>query len=304
MSWMSFLPTGWTSATPLKINKLGRVGAMHPPFRSLWASKINDTMIKAILFDLDDTLIEEHSLNEATLRVTCEFAGRQRGLDPEILHQGVRRHAGELWRASETIDYCRKIGISSREGLWGDFTGNDPELVTLQRWIPKYRQETWIRALAEQGVTDSDIAMRLAEYFVAERGGRQVVFPDTEPVLQDLKRTFRLALITNGAPGVQWAKINGSGLRHYFDEIIISGELGIGKPDPRIFTHSLEALGVTSDDAMMVGDTLERDIRGALQAGIRAIWINRFAQENQSEITPDEVIINLRGLPALLGGNS
>ena len=56
---------------------------------------------------------------------------------------------------------------------------------------------------------------------------------------------------------------------------MISGDLGVGKPEPAIFVHTLSQLGVTADGAVMIGDSMERDIDGAAALGIRGIWLNR-----------------------------
>ena len=92
--------------------------------------------IRSILFDLDDTLVVEFASAEASFLATCEHAHEQHGIDPKALHQAVRYHAQQLWRSSATITYCRTIGISSWEGLWARFLGNDPNLKSLHTWAP------------------------------------------------------------------------------------------------------------------------------------------------------------------------
>jgi len=110
--------------------------------------------IRAVLFDLDETLITDRAATNAALVATDRLAGAA-GVDAVTLATAVRRHAGELWRAASTIDYCRAAGISPWEGLWAGFRGDAPELRTLRDWAPTYRRESWRRALAEQGVDDA-----------------------------------------------------------------------------------------------------------------------------------------------------
>src|SRR5258707_935413 len=98
---------------------------------------------------------------------------------------------------------------------------------------------------------------------------------EDEAVLADLGRDHALALVTNGAPDVQREKLAPTTLAAHFKAIVISAELGIGKPDPRIFRSALDAFDVPSGDAVVVGDSLERDIEGARRAGIRSVWIDR-----------------------------
>jgi len=251
----------------------------------------------AILFDLDDTLVVEEASAEASFLATCERALERYGLDPKALCQSVRHHARQLWRASPTIAYCRAIGISSWEGLWARFLGRDPNLKVLREWAPTYRREAWSRALAEYGIYDLPFAEQLAAMFQDERRSRYVVFPDVEPALKNLRKIYRLAIVTNGVPDLQREKLEGAKLAGYFDEVIISGEVGIGKPEPRIFALALDKLDVSPKMVVMVGDSLARDVLGAQQAGLRGIWINRSGTDSgEDEITPDAQIANLSEL--------
>ncbi|NQU06993.1 MAG: HAD family hydrolase, partial [Candidatus Abyssubacteria bacterium] len=201
----------------------------------------------AVLFDLDDTLVVEEASAEQAFLAACELAREKYGIDPGALHQSVRRVARSVWQAAPTIDYCRTIGISSWEGLWARFLGDGPNLEALRAWAPDYRRQAWSGALEEHGVNDIPLAERLAEAFQHERRLRHVVFPDAETILQELGRSYRLGLVTNGAPDLQREKIRGSRLAHYFGSITISGEMGAGKPDPAIFEAALDSLGVTAE---------------------------------------------------------
>ena len=251
---------------------------------------------KVILFDFDDTLVvEEASADEAFL-ATCEYAHEKYGVNPERLHQSVRQHAHQLRSTSPTSTYCRAMGISSWEGLWAQFLGDEPNLKALHAWSPTYRRESWSRALAEHGVHDLPFAERLAAIFRRERCKRHIIFSDAIPVLKDLQGTYQLGLVTNGVPDLQHEKLSGTKLEPYFDEIVISGEVGIGKPDPRIFDLVLDALGAEPAEAVMVGNSLERDIVGAQQARIQAIWLNRLGENYNGEIIPDIEIENLNEL--------
>ena len=253
-----------------------------------------------ILFDLDDTLVVEEASAEAAFLATCERAYEPYGIDSKELHQSVRHHARQLWQAPSTTSYCRAIGISSWEGLWARFLGDDPNLKALRSWAPTYRREAWSRALADHGIHDLCFAEQLAAIFPRERRTRHVVFPDVEAVLQDLRETCQLALVTNGAPDLQREKVQGADLTQYFRAIVISGEVGVGKPDPRIFSLALDALARNSSEAVMVGNSLARDIIGAQQAGIRGIWLNRSGIDCDEGVKPGAEIASLSELRDLL----
>ncbi len=261
-------------------------------------------MRNVILFDLDDTLIAQDACDDAAFHAVCDFAHRQRGVDAGALDQAVqavRPIARQLWREAPTSPYTNRIGISYTEGLWGHFAGNEPELRELHDWAPTYRREAWSRALMEQGVEDISLAEELAALFGQERRARRFVFPDTAPALRGLRANYRMGLITNGAPDLQREKLVHSGLEPFFDAIIVSGEVNVGKPDPRIFALALERLGARPDEAAMVGDSPARDIAGALSAGVRAVMIKRIGlQRDLAGITPDAEIATLDHLRAAL----
>src|SRR5438128_1421838 len=193
----------------------------------------------AILFDLDDTLVVDEAAVEAALLATCVEVQNRYGLDPLSLALTVRHCARELWRAAPTLAYCRAIGISSAEGLWARFLGDDPQLLTLHAWAPTYRRDAWAHALAAYGIRDTHLAEQLAETFPAERRARHWAFPEVAPVLRELQSRYRLAVVTNGTPDLQREKLDGVGLVPHFTIVTVSGEAGIGKPDPRIFAHTL-----------------------------------------------------------------
>ena len=127
--------------------------------------------------------------------------------------------------------------------------------------------------LAEAGVDDA--ARR--EQLVAV--SQQTWFTELEldagvaDTLSTLAETARLGLITNGPSWTQRAKIEQFRLARWFPKMIVSGEFGYDKPDPRIYQAMLDALGVGAEDAIMVGDNPEADIRGAHAAGMRAVWV-------------------------------
>ncbi len=257
--------------------------------------------IRAVIFDLDETLIEEETSNDASALAAGEIAFARHGVDRVALLTSLRRRSRELFLAGPMIDYCRDIGISAREALWGSFTGDDSSLAQLRDWMPTYRLQSWMGALNESGIDDNALAAELAEFFVIDRRRRHVVFAETEQVLHELKKQFRLGLLTNGAPDIQGAKIEGSNLAGFFETIIISGDHGFGKPDPRIFRLVLERLKVAPAEAVMIGDSLNRDIAGARDAGIRTIWINRYNRTlSDSHAVPDFQFTDLRELPTLL----
>jgi len=257
--------------------------------------------VRAVLFDLDETLIEEESSNDASALAACEIAFARHGVDRDGLMAALRKRSLERWLAGPMIDYCREIGISSREGLWGSFTGDGLALSRLRDWAAQYKIRAWTDALDDLGVEDDSLAVELAQFFERDRRKRHVVFPESQRVLGELKKDYRLALITNGAIDIQRAKIHGSNLGDFFDTIIISGEVGFGKPDPKLFQMALDRLAVAPQESVMIGDSLRRDIGGARDVGIQTIWVNRFNRAiADHHPVPDLQLTDLVRLPAIL----
>ena len=255
--------------------------------------------VQAILFDLDDTLILEEPVAHKALEHAGKLANAEADVSPPQLREVVLKRARELWRATPVIDYCRDVGISSWEGLWAEFTGEDENLIWLREWSPTYRFEAWSRALTDMGVDDERLARSLADHFVQIRRGLFECFPETTTILEDLKGDVRLVLATNGAPDLQRLKLETSGLASYFDEVLVSGDIGFGKPSPHYFEHALRLAQARSEETLMVGDSLERDIGGAQESGIRGIWVNRKGRK-PGEILPFAEIKNLLELGSFL----
>ncbi len=263
----------------------------------------SDAATRAIIFDLDDTLLAQDVSDHAALRATCMGVSEEYGVDPAGLVEAVQRRARSSWYGTPTGDYCHAIGISPVEGLWARFLGDNPNLRALRAWGPIYRRDVWSRALADRGVRDLARAEELSERFQRERRARHVVYPEVEATLTRLRGAYRLALLTNGAPDLQREKLAGAGLAHHFATIVVSGDVGIGKPDRRIFDLVLNRLDVPASAAVMVGDSRARDIAGAQGAGIRAVWINRAAarrHDGDDGIVPDAEIAHLDDVPISL----
>jgi putative hydrolase of the HAD superfamily len=125
--------------------------------------------------------------------------------------------------------------------------------------------------------------------------------PDAIETLARLKPSFKIGLLTNGTPDLQRGKLADSGLAPFFDAVAVSGECGIGKPKPGIFSLLLRELGTEPEAAVMVGNSLARDIAGARAAGIGCtVWLRVPGSEEFADVTPDHTIDALHELPPLL----
>lgn len=256
--------------------------------------------IRAVIFDLDDTLIVDEVVSQEALVSTAEAAATAHGADAKRFLRVSVAEAKRMWAEGPCHAYCRSIGISAFECLWGKFEGESPELTSLREWSHAYREQVFDAALREQLLEDSEGAEGLARHFEATRRKLQRLLPDALETVVRLKATYKIALLTNGAPDLQREKIAASGLGRLFDAVAVSGEHGIGKPKPEIFHKLLSELGVAASEAVMVGNSLERDIAGAKNAGILSIWIRVPGSEEHAEVEPTATITGLAQLPDLL----
>ncbi len=252
-------------------------------------------MKTVLIFDLDDTLILQDKMTVETVRYCTAFLG----LDPDIFWKTFQRTSREAFDQLPSAEYCRMVGISAQEGLWGEFGGAHPALNQLRASLTKYRFDAWHLALDEHGFSDPALAASIAEDFAALRGRRYYVFPDARNVVTRLKKDYDLAILTNGAPELQWSKIHKSGVEDLFDSVTVSGDYSIGKPRKEIFDVVM-AKHPAAAGFVMIGNSLTSDIRGARNAGIPCVWFEQGDEPKDVAVRADAVIRSLSELPEAL----
>ncbi len=256
--------------------------------------------IRAVLFDLDDTLIVDGAVTKEAIAATAALAFSQLGANAADFQRSVLTHAPRLANAADVRPFCKRIGISPFECLWGEFSTDTADFRTLREWAKVYRVNVFDAALRDQQLDGSDVAEQLADSYEKTRRRLARLMPDAMEVLVRLAQPYRLGLLTNGAPDLQREKIATSNLGGFFDAIAISGEHDIGKPDPAIFHRLLAELDVPASEAVMIGNSLERDIAGATNAGIQSVWIKVPGSEETADVTPTATILTLAELPNLI----
>lgn len=244
--------------------------------------------IQAVIFDLDDTLLWDSRSVKETFEFVCNKAQKELGVEANKLEEAVREEARSLYASYETYPFTTNIGINPFEGLWGDFGDPDHEqFAKMAELMPTYRKDAWTKGLQAVGVNDPQFGEKLGELFHEHRRKLHYVYEDTYQILNALKGKVKLFLLTNGSPQLQQEKLNGvPELAPYFDHILVSGSFGHGKPSSQIFEHVLHLLNVKPSEAIMVGDKLTTDIKGANGVGIPSVWINRHQQKRNDDIVP------------------
>jgi putative hydrolase of the HAD superfamily len=148
-------------------------------------------------------------------------------------------------------------------------------------------------ALERLGVDDRALADAIGNAYMARREQSYRIFPHSHRTLRALADAgVVLGLVTNGESHKQRAKLVRFDLERYFHCTVIEGEFGVGKPDPAVFNHALERLGMQPSEVWMVGDNLEWDVAAPMSLGITGIWNDHRNKGIPAGVTtiPDRII--------------
>jgi putative hydrolase of the HAD superfamily len=236
---------------------------------------------RAILFDLDDTILAYGARPLVLIEVAQEFAAEIAPLGAEALGERLEEDFFTFW-ADPTNGHWRMQMSQARQMIVRD-------------------------CFARLGAPQLTVALadRMAERFDLYREEQQKPFPRAEEVVETLKaRGFKLALVTNGSREMQRRKIERFDLAKHFDHIQIEGEAGFGKPDLRAYRHAMQALGVEAHETWMIGDNLEWEVEAPQKLGIFAVWHDHAGRglPAGTDVKPDLIVRNLAELldaPAL-----
>lgn len=255
--------------------------------------------LQCVLFDLDDTLVPEMAPEREALVVACGLAAKKYGTDAEIMANTVGEAARELW-GQWGSDLYSSIAYSGWEGLWGppdlrdDGLGNDPEAVA------RYKRDAWDAVLSQHGISDADLRDSIIERHRSERIKRLKPYPGAEEVLGQVTAEYPLGLVTNGSPAIQRFKLERAGLAGYFSVVVTSGDVGVGKPDPKPFVKALDMLDIDPRNAVMIGNSWRGDVQGANNLGMASIWFNQDSLQSGEGSPPTIEISSLNQVPETL----
>ena len=206
---------------------------------------------KHLFFDLDHTLWDFDANAKATLaEIYLFFELEAKGVTPFAdFYKHYLHHNEILW------DRYHKGFISSEELKW---------------------KRMW-RTMLEFNIGSEQLARDMSNRFLEILPTKTLLFPHTIEILDYLTaKGYHLHLITNGFEKTQWSKINNSGLSHYFTHMITSEASNSLKPKKAIFDYALNKAGATLAESIMLGDNLDADIQGAINAGMDCIFVNHI----------------------------
>ena len=229
---------------------------------------------RAILFDLDDTILSAYRDPDRAWRaVVEEHATSLVPYGSAEIVAAIMAHARSFWADPERHRHWRmRLQEARREIVRGAFAK--------------------LASVASSPLGD-DAAVRLADRFTRLREEELHVFPGACETLDALReRGVTLALVTNGSSDLQRPKIARFDLARRFDHVQIEGEHGFGKPEERAYQHAMQALSVTARETWMVGDNLEWEVAAPQRLGIHAVWldVDGTGLPAGSEVRPDRTI--------------
>ena len=223
---------------------------------------------KAVLFDVDDTLLDFQTGNRNAVNQLMDELGYH---DPDRYDQYEAINL-KCWQELEA----------------GLLTQNQLKLARFVRFFDRYPvpgDPKWA-----------------AERFVTLLGQQSILLPNALETVARIAEKLPVAIVTNGITDIQRSRLALSPLKDHVTEVIISEEVGVSKPRPGIFEIALDRLGVKAGEALMVGDGVNSDIRGANNALIDACWVNPEGKTLPEGLHAEYEIADIRQCAAIALG--
>lgn len=225
-------------------------------------------VIRNVLLDLDDTLLDFHRAEAEAIRHTLAKIGIEPTDEVVKLYSRINR---SCWAKLELGEYTREEVLHKRFEMLFETLGTTGDPHETQK-LYEYR-------------------LSLGAYYL----------DGAKELLDTLHGKYRLYLATNGIVNVQSRRIKDTGIGKYFDGIFISERIGYNKPDKRFFDIAFtEIPDFKHSETVIIGDTMTSDILGGINAGIKTVYFNPKRKDNATDITPHYEISSLDELPKLL----
>ncbi len=226
--------------------------------------------IDTVLFDLDDTLHDDSAAYKAAAKRVADDVVHERGGDANRLLAAYIAEANGFWKKLSTEHLTTAIH-DTRVQLWHD-------------------------ALAAVGIEDVALARMCAERYNAYRADELELLPGALDLLIALReRGCKVGIVSNGFAATHHDKIDRLALRAHIDALFLADEMGMVKPDPRVFAHACAVLGSDPSRSAMVGDRYDRDITGAHEAGLFTVLIDIHAIPIPEGAVPPDAVVQAIG---------
>ena len=215
---------------------------------------------KHLFFDWDHTLWDFEKNSEHSLRKLFE--------DLDLAGLGI-----------PSFEDFYPLYLVINEQKWELYRKGEIDKATL-------RASRFKETFAHFGVVADDVAWTLEQRYIEETPYGQHLIEGTKETLEALaQRGYKMHIITNGFTESQTIKFKESGLKHFFDLLLCSDEVGVNKPDPKIFRAALSRTGATRKESLMIGDNLVADCVGARNQGIDQVFFNPRSLRHTEKFT-------------------
>jgi len=215
-------------------------------------------MIKHIFFDLDHTIWDfDKNAQETLTELYNEYALHTLGLT-----------------SCETFI---ETYTENNQLLWAEYHMGRITKETL-------RSERFSKTFIQLGVAPESVPQAFEEDYVRISPTKRNLFAGSEKVLAYLQNKYTLHIISNGFKETTLTKMDLCNLNPYFSNVIISEDVGVNKPDQAIFEYALQKAGALKQESIMIGDSLEADIRGAQDFGMKAIFFNPLNKDKPADV--------------------
>ena len=216
-------------------------------------------MYKDLFIDFDDTLYDTHGNAVIALSETFEaFRLGRYFTDPQVFYDAYWTANIDLW-----TQYAK-----------GEITR---DYLIVERFRRPLMESKVFREEASHLSTLTSNILSISDKFLDFCASKPGVIEGAHELMDYLRRKgYRMHMCSNGFHEVQYKKLEACGLKDYFDTIILSEDAGVNKPSPLYFDYALKVSGASRETTLMIGDNLQSDILGALNAGIDAMLFNRW----------------------------
>lgn len=145
-----------------------------------------------------------------------------------------------------------------------------------------------------QYTISDDLIYKIANDYIDYLPNFNHLLPNAIEILDYLQSTYQLHIITNGFEKVQYLKLKKSGIKKYFDQIVTSESIGLKKPNPKVFEFALASANADPANSVMIGDSYEADILGALHVGMLAVYLSPLNEKQEKAIVSIRNLLELK----------
>jgi putative hydrolase of the HAD superfamily len=236
--------------------------------------------VRALLFDVNGTLIdiETDEWMDQAYRAIAHF----------LTYQGITLHRGEV---RDLYFQIMKEQFAASGEIYPEF-----DVVAVWHEVLQRKATAYTLSLATEKLREMPLFLAELQRGISRK--RLAAFPQTQEILAELKTRYRLAVVSDAQSAYGLPELAAAGLAEYFTAVIISGDYGYRKPDPRLFQSALTALQVHPEEAIFVGNDRFRDIFGARQLGMKTIlFCPNGVPVGTTGSEPDYILYSYADLP-------